>query len=191
MTKRYVEAIDRSPFGEEVDEALLNDPGTDSSYIEGYGDVRRNRERAIRDGENPPPLRHRLHIARAKSLDGQRPDGRRLQHWVSKKGYSPLKWDEAIKLGYRVDKNPAYTKGEDGTVYHANGMLMIAGPKVAAANYKRVQREQEEQFAAPQRRVEQAVERFNRSAKGAHAEAFQFLGEDDPDEIAKGKRKAR
>lgn len=186
--KSYVAVEDRNPFGEDFDEALLNDPSIDSTYIEGYSDVRRNRELALRDGETAPPLKHRLQWARAKTFDGQHLDGRRMMHWQTKNGYRPLPYDEAVKLGYDVRTNPAITKGEDGLAYLDSRVLVFTDGKRAATNLKRLQEDAAELAARPQRRMEEAVERFNRNTKGAHATAFSFLGDDDPDDIAKGKR---
>lgn len=187
MTRRaYIEVRDRSPFGEEIDEELLNDPGKDSTFIEGYSDVRTKRELALRRGEHVRPLRHRLQWVRAKTLDGQKADGKQVMHWKVDKGYRPMKYDEAVEAGYFVDKNPAIEKGEDGFAYHGEQILMVADAKTAATNLRKVQRDSEEMLAKPQRDMEAAVERFNRDTKGAHAASFSFVG-DDPDDIAKGK----
>ena len=64
---------------------------------------------------------------------------------------------------------------------------MMAGAKVAAANLKKVRQDTAELSERPKRDMEAAVERFNERTKGAHATAFSFLGDDDPDEIAKHK----
>ena len=186
MAKRYIAVEDRNPYGDDVDESLLNDPGKDSTYIEGYSDVRRNRELAIRDGTPSTPLKHRLQWARARSFDGTRNDGRRVMHWQSRKGYAPLAYDEALKLGYRVDKNPAIQRGPDGMCYLGEQMLMVADARTAATNLKKAQNDLQAQMEAPQQRMEAATSRFN--ARGAgKASAFAFVG-DDPDEQARHKK---
>jgi len=186
LPKRYITVEDRNPYGDEIDESLLNDPGKDSTYIEGYSDVRRDRERAIAEGNRVAPLKHRLQWARARSFDGTKNDGRRIMHWQSRKGYSALPYDEAIKLGYRVDNNPAIQKGADGMCYLGEQMLMVADAKTAATNLKRAQRDLEAQMDAPQQRMEAATNRFN--ARGAgKASAFAFVG-DDPDDKGRSKK---
>lgn len=177
---KYITVQDRNPYGEDVDEALLNDPGKDSTFIEGYSDVRRNRDLAIRDGKKVPPLKHRLQWARALSFDGTKADGKRVMHWQSRKGYKPLAYDEAVKLGYRVDRNPAIRKGSDGNAYLGEQMLMCADARTAATNLLKVQRDQEAQLAAPQARMDEAVARFNRNNPKGSATAFSYVGE-DPD----------
>lgn len=178
--KVLVQVDDRNPFGEEFDQSILNDPGRDSTYIEGYSDVRRQRELDARDGKRPPPLRHRLQWARAKTLDGMRDDGRRIMQWQVNKRYEMLPYDEAIKLGYKVNENPAITKGEDGNAYLGERVLMYASAKVAAANLKKVLDDTEDLKEMPQRKLEAAVDTFNQGNTGSRAEAFSFLGEDEP-----------
>ena len=188
MAKRtYIQVEDRNPFGDEFDESILEDPTKDSTYIEGYSDVRRQRELAVRNGERPAPLKHRLQWARGKTFDGSRNDGRRIMHWQTNKRYEMLRYDDAVKMGYRVDLNPAIVRGDDGNAYLGERVLMYAGAKVAAANLEKVRKDTAELAERPKRDMEAAVERFNVRTKGAHATAFSFLGDDDPDEIAKRK----
>lgn len=184
MGRKYIEVHDRNPWGEEIDEALLNDPGKDSTYIKGYSDVRRERELDIARGKQPRSLKHRLQWVRAKAADGITPDDKRVHHWTVKRGYRPLKYDEAIKLGYAVDENPAITKGANDFAWKGGDILMIADAKTAATNLRRLQRNNDEAQNAPKERMERAVESFNASAKGAAATAFSFVG-DDPDEKKK------
>ena len=181
---KYIAVTDRNPYGDEIDEELLNDPGKDSSYIAGYSDVRRNRELDIRDGKQPKPLKHRLQWARAKTTDGTSSDGARMMHWQVKKGYKPLKYDEALKLDYRLNENPAIVKDVDGYAWLGERMLMFADARTAATNLRKVQAANDEAQRAPAERMQAATERFNASTKGAHAAAFSFIG-DDPDEKKK------
>ena len=179
--KTHIQIEDRNPWGDEIDESVLNDPGVDSTYVEGYSDVRRNRELAVRDGKRPPSLRHRLQWARAKTYDGQRYDGQRVMHWQVNKHHKMLPYDEALKLGYMVDKNPAITKGEDGLAYLGERVLMYAPAEVAAANLQKVNKNRKDLADKPRRDMEAATERFNKDTKGAHAEPFAYVG-DDPDD---------
>ena len=181
MARRFVEVHDRNPYGEDFDESLMEDAGIDSTFIEGYSDIRKERELAVRNGTIPPaPLRHRLQWARAKSFDGQTNDGRRMHHWQTKKHYKTLRYDEAIEMGYNLSQNPAIKKGEDGLAYLGYQVLMYADGPTAAANLKKVMRDTEEQKERPKQKMQEAVERFNKDTKGAHAEAFSFIG-DDPE----------
>ena len=150
MARRiYVQVEDRNPFGEEFDESIMEDPTRDSTYIEGYSDVRRQRELDVRAGKDPAPLKHRLQWARAKTFDGARNDGRRVMHWQTNKRYEIIDYDEAVKMGYRVDLNPAILRGEDGRAYLGERVLMIASAKVAAANLKKVRRDTAELAEKP------------------------------------------
>ena len=181
MSRRpRIEVVDRNPYGDDVDPQAMEDAARDSTFIEGYSDVRSQRELDVRDGKQPAPLKHRLQWARAKSFDGTRSDGRRMMHWQVDKHYETLKYDDAIKMGYLVDKNPAITKGPDGLAYLGERVLMYATGPVAAANKRKVDGELAEQTQRAANRMEDAVERFNRDTKGAHAQAFNFIGE-DPD----------
>ncbi len=177
---KFIAVHDRNPFGEEFDESILSDPGRDSTYIEGYSDVRRDRELAFRSGERPKPLKHRLHWARAKTFDGQRADGRRMMHWQTEKKYEALPYVEAVKLGYMVNKNPAIRQGEDGLAYLGERVLMYCSAKVAAANLKKVQDDTRDLMDKPKRDMEDSVARFNQNTKGAHAVAFSYVGDEEP-----------
>ena len=187
MGRRIIVVNDRNPYGDEVDESTMEDASRDSTYIEGYSDVRRQRELDIRDGREPSPLKHRLQWARGKSFDGTKNDGRRIMHWQVNKRYEMLPYDDAIQMGYGVDKNPAITRGPDGLAYLGERVLMYAKGPVAAANLKKVDQEQQALMAQPRKRMEDATEEFNRNTKGARAIPFDFVGE-DPDEKAKKAR---
>jgi hypothetical protein len=177
--KSYVEVKERTPFGEDVDPEIMTQGHRGVTYIEGYSDVRQQRELAMRDGKKMPPLKHRLQWARAKSSDNASAKHARVQHWEMDQGYTPLAYDEAVELGYRVDRNRAITKGPDGLAYLGDQVLMMAGQTVAAANYVKVQRAQDEQNTRAETQLQDAVERFNVSAKGASAQAFSFVGAEE------------
>lgn len=181
---KYIEVHDTNPYGDQIDEELLNDPGKDSTYIAGYSDVRRQRELDIRDGKTPKPLKHRLQWARAKTSDGGSHDGKRVMHWQVKKGYKPLKYEDALKMGYKLDENPAIVKDVDGNAWLGERMLMFADARTAATNLRKVQEANDAAQRAPAERIQAATERFNASTKGAHAAAFSFIG-DDPDDKKK------
>ena len=184
MARKYIEVHDRNPYGDEIDEELLNDPGRDATFIAGYSDVRRQRELDARDGIKPKPLKHRLQWARGKAADGTTFDGKRMMHWQVKKGYKPLKYDDAIKLGYEVNENPAIVKGPDGLAWLGERVLLYADARTAATNLRKVQDANDAAQRAPKERMEAATERFNASTKGANATAFSFVG-DDPDDAKK------
>ena len=188
--KRFIQVEDRTPYGEDFDPAILEDAARDSTFIEGYSDVRTQRELDMRDGKRPDPLKHRLQWVRAKKLDNTSADGRRMNHWSTRKGYRTLSYDDAIKLGYKLDNNLAISKGADGLAYLGDSVLMIADAATAAANLMKVQRENEDLLNKPRRDMEAAVERFNASTRGAHAQSFGFVG-DDPDEEAKGRSRKK
>jgi len=171
MPKRYIEVSDPSPFGEQFDQAVLQDSGKDSTYIEGYSNVRTQRELAVARGERPEPLRHRLHWARGKTLDGVRDDGRRISHWQVNKHYRMLPYEEAVKLGYDVTANPAIRKGEDGLAWLGERVLMVADAPIAAANLKKVQQDTTAMLEAPQTRMQDAVESYNARHPNAQTEA--------------------
>lgn len=181
--RRYIEVEDRNPFGEEFDEQILQGNGTDSTFIEGYSDVRRDRELAVRKGEKVPPLKHRFQWARAKSADFQRADGKRVMHWQVNKHYQPIRYEDALKMGYNLKSNPAITQGEDGLAYHGDQVLMYCDARVAASNLKKVQQDTAFALEAPKRRMEKAVAEFNAKNVGAKAEAFSFLEARDGTEI--------
>jgi len=171
MPKRYVEVSDPSPFGEQFDEAVLQDSGKDSTYIKGYSDVRQQREIAVSQGERPTPLRHRLQWARGKTLDGVRDDGRRISHWQVNKHYRMLPYDDAVTLGYDVTANPAIRKGEDGLAWLGERVLMVADAPVAAANLKKVQQDTQAMLDMPRARMEDAVASYNARNPNAQTEA--------------------
>lgn len=165
----YIEAKDRNPFGEDFDESILQDAGRDSTWLEGYSDKRIERELGIRRGDSTDPLPYRFHLARAKTLDGQRTDGQRVFHWRSRKGYKPVEWNEENfkTLGINPVSNPAFYKGEDGLVYNGSNLLVVADAKVASANYKKMQNEQAIMEASAANRMEDAGQKYAAATGGS------------------------
>lgn len=179
-----VEVRERNPWGESIDENVVQDPSRTNLYIEGYSDVKTARELAESRGEDVKPLRHRLHWARAQSPSGN-PDGKKVAEWRAK-GYSVLQWDDAIKHGYKVDLSAAI-KGADGSVRLGDLVLMVAPAPVAAAHHQRVRKATRELSETYQKTVETAVDNANvqmgykKGSKGASGQVFELEGENFKD----------
>jgi len=186
----FITTQDRNPFGEDIDQDLLAGSGQDSAYIEGYSDKRVQRELAIRRGERADALPHRLHWARAKTFDGARLDGTRVQHWQANKGYRPLPYDEALKLGYRLDKNAAILKGEDGNAYLQDRMLMVCDAAKAAANYRKVQDATSAQNEQAASRMQQAAEQYE-ARTGVRPPVFTYLEDREGNEQPARKQQSK
>lgn len=154
-----VEVKERSPWGESVDDGVVNDPTRRSTFIGGYSDVRTAFESETRAGNDPRPLQHRFQWARAERPNGDA-DGRKVAQWKGK-GYSKPTWEEVEKAGYDLAGSAA-VKGPDGTVHLGDTVLMWCPARTAAAHAKRLREETKAASDAYQTRVEDAVEDANR-----------------------------
>ena len=130
--KVIVEAVERNPYGEDIDPAYLEDTGTDITNVPGYSDIRKANDAITTKGGKLRPLPGRLQWARAQTLNGQA-DNRKVAEWKNK-GYKVLGWEEAKSLGLDVDATAAQ-RGLGGDVRLNEYVLMYAPPKVAAARY--------------------------------------------------------
>jgi hypothetical protein len=129
-----VEVEDRNPFGENVDESIVDNPIRSLTYVPGYSDAKHKRELDIKEGKTPRPLRHRFQWVRAERATGS-PDGTKINEFKGK-GYHMIGWQEAIDLGYNMEESAA-VKGEDGTCRLGDQVLMVCDAKTAATHYKR------------------------------------------------------
>jgi len=181
--KIYMEVHERNPFGEDFNEELLKTPEKSSNFIKGYSDVRHENELRGKRGEDPIPLKHRLQFVKAKNHMSGADSGTGIQQALDRH-YRIASWDEAIKLGYAVDQNENFTKTPDGRVQWGDCILTIAEAEVAATHWKAHRDEIEKQSDEVTAKMEDAVERFNRSdvaGKGKmRASHFEFVG-DDPE----------
>jgi hypothetical protein len=184
--KRVVEVIEDSPFGEDIDEGVMENPALTPNFLPGYSDVRIEREKALARGEKPPPLPFRFHCVRAKTLDGKSDDGRNLFQ-REREGYVPLKWDEAESYGVRPEENKALKRDDVGNVTYGEYIFMVTDAKRAATNLKRVQRDQQDQEDRYESAVEAAVQGFEQRT-GIKSGAFSMV-EDAPTAIEKAKKK--
>ena len=190
MAKRTVviEVKERNPWGETLNDAVVNDPGRTSTYVEGYSNTRSTNEMEAAKGRNTTPLKRRLQWVRVERPNGDA-DGRRVAHW-RKKGYTVPKWDEAIAEGYGIDVG-AGQKGTDGSIRLGDTMLMWATADVAAAHYQAIRQATREASDAYQVSMEAATEQANRSmgyrpgARGATSPVFEIEHEADPKKPAK------
>ena len=183
MPKRTVviETRERNPWGESVDESLVNDPSKTTTFIAGYSDVRANREREELEGGDPRPLKHRLQWVRCERPNGEA-DGRRVAHW-KRKGYTIPTWQELQASGYAVELSAAQ-KGADESARLGDLKLMWADARTAATHY---QAQREATAEASQNYVnamEQAVEKANiemkypKGSRGATGAIFELEGDD-------------
>lgn len=170
-----VEVRERNPWGESVDESVINDAGKTNTFIEGYSD----RKSRIEAGKDERPLAHRLQYVRAENPNGTA-DGRRVAHW-KRKGYTVPKWDEVVKAGYNVDLSAAQ-KGPDGSVRLGDTVLMWTTADKAAAHYKKQREDTKELSRMFENKVQTAVEEANKQmgykagAKGATGALFEVEG---------------
>lgn len=182
---KVIEVEEDNLFGEDVDESLMYDDGRTASFIEGYSDVRAARERAIVEQRSPgAPLKHRLHFAKVQDASGRHDGSKKVAHH-SQRGYDIMSWDDAIAAGYRVDKNAAFRKGEDGNVYYSDTVLMAAPAKAAAANLRRNREALQAQVESTEVKVQEAVDRFNASQPAPTSAVFEL---ETPAETKKSKR---
>lgn len=184
MKKPVIEVKERNPFGESIDDSVMQNPSRTRTYVPGYSDKAVERERAIAEGEAPKALPARLHWVRAERSTGT-PDNRRVAD-MKAKGYKVLLWDEAEKLGYKVSESAAH-KGPGGEVVLGDTVLMMAPAPVAAAHYaanrQRIDNQFRELVQEPlERAAEEANQRMGYTGKGRTA--FEF---DEPQ--SQGKKK--
>ena len=169
MAKVPIEVSERSgnPFGEEVDDAVLENPSRDIFYIEGYSDRRHAYDEAVARGEAPKPLPFRLQGVRAQTATGA--TNQKIAEWKAK-GYEVLTHKQAQELGLNV-KDSAAHRGEGDSVVIGDTVIMWADAKVAATHWARNRQAIDSQYerfvAAPMREsVEQYNQRMGR-AKGS------------------------
>ena len=155
-----VEVRERSPWGESVDDSVGSDPGRTSTFVGGYSDKRTEFERETAAGNNPRPLQHRLHWARAERPNGEA-DGRRIAYWKAK-GYRKPTWEEAAAAGYDLASSAAI-RAPDGSIRLGDTVLMWAPAATAAAHRKRIREDTKAASDAYQKRVEDAAEDANRA----------------------------
>jgi hypothetical protein len=101
MAKRpLVPTAARAHLGEVRESSEFNDMGAaaqDLSYVPGYSDIRRERDRAMAEGRKPRPLRFRLQLVRVKNSAGA-PDSRMGAYWRAK-GYKEVQGSEMEGMG--------------------------------------------------------------------------------------------
>lgn len=172
-----VEVRERSPWGESVEDDKVANEARQSTFIPGYSDARAQFEREVALGNDPKPLRHRFQFARKERPDGTE-DGRRIAQWKSK-GYTKVKWDEAVAAGYDLD-NSACQRGPDDSVLLGDTVLMWTPAPNAARRAKQIKEDTKAASDAYQKRVEDAVEDANKKmgrkagARGATAAIFEL-----------------
>jgi hypothetical protein len=186
-----IEVDEPSPFGEEVDPELTENPERDYFYIKGYSDLRQARDLAIARGETPKPLPFRLQAVRAQTARGA-PDGQKVAEWKAR-GYRVLTYETARELGLDLDDSAAQ-RGESDSVTIGDSVIMVADAKTAATHYRRnrdlIESQRERYVEAPLRN---AVERYNqragRAALSRGATEAEFEVELQGDAAKKGKKK--
>jgi hypothetical protein len=180
--KPVVEVRERSPFGESVDESIMQNPTRTRTFIPGYSDARIAQQRAIADGDDVTPLKHRLHWVRAERASGGA-DNRRIAD-MKAKGYRVPTWDELKTMGYDMDSSAAH-KGASGEAILGDTVLMITDAAIANTHYKRVREATANQFddlvkGPLERSAADANARMGYKGKGATA--FEF---DEPEQQGK------
>jgi len=160
LSDDILEVRDRNPFGEDIDEKLLRDPGRSATYLEGYSDLRTQRERAVAQGDRPDALPFRLQWVRAERVGGGT-DNRKVAEWKAR-GYKILTYADAQKLGVHVEDSAA-EKGSGGDVRLGDCVLMIADAKTAATNYHKWRSENDAQWEKRVKNyLEDSADRTNR-----------------------------
>lgn len=158
--KPYIEASERSPFGEAHDFSPLENPENDVFHLPGYSDKRIERELAVRRGESPAPLEFRIQWVPVEKISGA-PDRRKVRDY-STRGYKVMTPEDAKNLGLDLENSAAQII--DDTVRLEENMAVWAPREVAAKDNAKLnylnQRQQEE----VKERIEDAVEEFNVSA---------------------------
>jgi len=155
-----VEVQDRNPWGDESmqDGDAENDSITQTE-LPGYSNLFREREKAVARGESPGPLPCRIQLARREGFDG-RPDRRRVGHW-ERQGYKIAKLEDLQKFGISLEGS-AYKVEVDGSITVTDLVMMICDAKNAAKLHGKMVREQADQLAESERKLQQAAETYNR-----------------------------
>ena len=100
MKRPLIRTDVRAHLGEARETSEFNDMGAaaqDLSYVPGYSDLRRARDRAVAEGKKPLPLPYRLQLVRVKNSMGG-PDGRMAAQWRAQ-GYREVLHEEMEGMG--------------------------------------------------------------------------------------------
>ena len=162
MAKPVIMATERSPFGDITpeDAQQLAQIGRDRFWLPGYSDRRIKRELDARAHKPVTPLSHRFQLVAVTTVDGK-PVAKGVADY-RQQGYTPVHEADCKALGIDI-RNTSYTVGADGVLLNGDSMLMVTDGKHAAANYLAQRRRNEDLEAAPQVRLQDSAERFNRN----------------------------
>jgi len=158
-------AEELSPWGDASD---VDTPPVHHDYfhVEGYSDVRTQRENAVARGERPDPLKWRLQYVSIVNPMGGGHSGRKAGEFQAK-GYTPVLYDECAKYGIDPKKS-GFTKAPDGTCVVGGTQMLMAAPAKIAAGQAKAQRELTQALSEGRNsKLERAVDAYNASYPGA------------------------
>lgn len=150
MKRPIVVTRERAVAGETREKADFYDPmiAEDLTFVPGYSDKRRARDRALAEGRTPEPLPFRLQWVRSTSPNG-RPDSRSMSEWRAK-GYKAVHESDLAGLGLQMPIGAI--PNADGTLQVGDTTLFIADGPTAARheeNWHRATEELQSTDAAP------------------------------------------
>ena len=151
-------AEELNPFGD-VGDTVLPSGVRDETWVQGYSDIRFNRDRAIAQGKRPEPLPFRLHYVNSKRATGQA-DNAKISEFRTK-GYETVKYDDCLKQ-FNIDPSKSgFVRNPDGTCGLGDQVLMIA-PKEVAAYHAKAQRDDTRALSEGARgKLDEAVAQYN------------------------------
>jgi len=133
----------RAHLGEARESAEFNDmsgAAQDLTYVPGYSDLRRKRDRAIAEGKKAEPLPYRLQLVRVKNAAGN-PDGRMAAQWRAL-GYREVPHSEMEAMGIAMPVGGMASA--DGFVDVGDTRLFVCDAQRAARNEKNWRRATDE-----------------------------------------------
>ena len=138
----------------------------DYFHIEGYSDVRSQREMAVARGERPDPLKWRLQYVSIVNPVGGGMSGRKAGEFQAK-GYVPVLYDECAKYGIDPKKS-GFIRAPDGTCTVGGTQMLMVAPARVAAGQAKAQRELTQALSEGRNaKLERAVDAYNASHPGA------------------------
>lgn len=143
MKRPLVATQARAHLGEVRESEEFNDMSAaaqDLTYVPGYSDLRRTRDRAIAEGKKPQALPYRLQLVRVKNANGN-PDGRMAAQWRAL-GYREVLHDEMEGMGIAMPVGGMAST--DGFVDVGDTRLFVCDALRAARNEKNWRRATDE-----------------------------------------------
>lgn len=100
----------------------------DLTYVPGFSDMRRARDRAIAEGKSPTPLPVNLRWVRRTRANGKVTNERTVR--VANRGYVPVKATDVGKVPWLTAMPAGATKLADGSIGSEDMVLMVCdGPR--------------------------------------------------------------